>query len=125
MVPDRIPPRVATPARSGRPQRWLAWASLIFSLVFPVTYVFLTIVALVSNVTPSGGNPFVAGLYTIFDYFEWPFPILAVILGHIAVARGGPGRSVALVGLILGYLSILALLGTVIALTISSAINTH
>ncbi len=125
MVPDRIPPRVATPTGSGRPQRWLAWASLISSLVFPVTYVFLTIAFLVSNVIPSGSNPFVAGLYTIFDYFEWPFPLVAVIAGHIAVARGGPGRNVALAGLLLGYLSILALLGTIIALTISSAMNNH
>jgi hypothetical protein len=125
MAPGQKPPRMATPVGSGRPQRWLAWASLVLSLIFPLTYVFITIAVLVSNVIPSGSNPFVAGLYTIFDYFEWPFPILAVILGHIAAARGGPGRNVALVGLILGYLSILALLGTIIALTISSAINAH
>jgi hypothetical protein len=122
---DRTPPGIAPSLGSGRPHRWLAWASLILSLVFPLTYGYVVTVVLLRNLTPSGGNPFAASLYTIFDYFEWPFPILAVILGHSAVARGGPGRHVALVGLILGYLSLLALLGTIIALSISSAIHTH
>ena len=125
MALDRTPPRVTFPAGSGRPHHWLAWASLILSLVFPLTYGYVVTVVLVSNLTPSGDNPFAASLYTIFDYFEWPFPLLAVILGHSAVARGGPGRHVALVGLVLGYLAILALLGTIIALAISSALHTH
>ena len=125
MALDGTPPRVTVPAGSGRPHHWLAWASLILSLVFPLTYGYVVTVVLLSNLTPRGDNPFAASLYTIFDYFEWPFPLLAVILGHVAVARGGPGRHVALVGLVLGYLSILALLGTIIALSISSAIHTH
>lgn len=125
MAPDRTPPHIAPALGSGRPQRWLAWASLVLSLVFPLTYGYVVTVVLLRNLTPRGDNPFAASLYTIFDYFEWPFPLLAVILGHIAVARGGHGRHVAFVGLILGYLSLLALLGTIIALAISSTIYTQ
>jgi hypothetical protein len=105
--------------------RALAWASLLLALVFPLTYLLVVSVVLVRNLAPSGTNPFVASLYTVFDYFEWPFPILAVILGQIGLVRGGPSRIVALVGLVLGYLSILALVGTILALTISSAMSAH
>jgi hypothetical protein len=125
MSPDPTPPPITPPVGTDRPRRWLAWTSLILSLIFPLTYVFVVMVVLLRNLTPSGGNPFAASVYTIFDYFEWPFPLVAVILGHIAIARGGPGRNVALAGLILGYLSILALLGTIIALAISSTMNAH
>jgi hypothetical protein len=124
MVPGHTPPRIASRAGSGGP-RWLGRTSLALALVFPLTYAYVVTVVLVRNLTPSGGNPFAASLYTIFDYFEWPLPILAVIVGHVALARGGRGRGAAIAALVLGYLSILALLGTVIALALSNAANAH
>jgi hypothetical protein len=40
-------------------------------------------------------------------------------LGHLALLRGGPDRRLAVIGLVLGYLAILTLVGTVIGLTLA------
>jgi hypothetical protein len=124
MVPSQHPPRAAVPSTSSG-GRALAWARLLLALVFPLTYLLVVGWVLVRNLVPSGTNPFVGSLYTVFDYVEWPFPILAVILGQIGLARGGPSRPMAVVGLVLGYLSILALVGTFLALAVSSAVYAH
>jgi hypothetical protein len=100
----------------------LAWSSFIASLVWPLTYLFVVTVVVLRNLAPSGSSPFVVSLYTLFDYFEWPFPLLAVALGHVALARGVPDRRLALVGLALGYLAIVTLIGTVLALALSSRV---
>ena len=64
---------------------------------------------------------------TVFDYVEWPFPLLAVILGHIALARraheASRGHTIAVIALVLGYVSILAMLGIVLALAITGWVN--
>ncbi len=124
MASKQMAGRVAGRAGSGR-AGWLGWVSLALALVFPLTYVFVVGVVLARNLTPAGGNPLAASLYTIFDYFEWPLPLLAVIAGHIALARGGSGRKPAMAGLVLGYASIVTLLGTITTLAVSSAQNAH
>ncbi|HEX6819731.1 MAG TPA: hypothetical protein VF120_15245 [Ktedonobacterales bacterium] len=122
MAPNPQPSR-PTPTTSIRTGRALAWAAFVASLVFPVTYMVVALWALLTNVVPSGSSPFVAALYTVFDYFEWPLPLLAVILGHIVLARGTRARTLPLIALALGYLSILALLGTIIALAIAGRMS--
>ncbi|HEV2236892.1 MAG TPA: hypothetical protein VGR57_09565 [Ktedonobacterales bacterium] len=103
--------------RTATHGRWLAWGSFVASLVWPLTYLFVVAVVALRDLAPSGGSPFIVSLYTVFDYFEWPFPLLAVVLGHVALARGGPGRRAAVSGLVLGYLATVTLIGTVLALS--------
>ena|SRR5579863_4238257 len=124
MQPSTQSPRADAPAGRGTGNGF-AWASFLLSLVFPLTYGFVVVYATLANRVPSGANPFVAALYTVFDYIEWPLPLLAVMFGHIALARGSRASPLALIGLALGYLSILGLLGLVLALAISGAVNQH
>jgi hypothetical protein len=102
------------PITAERANSWFACVSFVLSLVFPLTYSFLVVVSFIGHLS-QGSNPFVVSLYTIFDYFEWPLPIVAVVLGHIALARGGNNRGIAWAGPILGYVSFLTLIGVVIA----------
>ena len=112
-------------SRKGAGGRALAWGSFIASVVFPLTYLSVISQVVIRDLAPAGSNPFVVSLYTVFDYFEWPFPLLAVVLGHVALARGGPDRRLAVIGLVLGYLTIVIFAGIALALTITSWFFSH
>jgi hypothetical protein len=85
----------------------LAMASFVVSLVFPVALLIHAVGVVISRFTTEHSQPFpfLALIYAALDYYAIPVIVLALLLGHVAVARADAWRLFAKRGLIIAYAS--------------------
>lgn len=105
-------------AQSPQRQRVAAWVALALALIVPLI-VAINAVMTLARIPGAGSDIVVGSLYTIFTCFVWPLPIIAIFLATL-VLRDARGRNrVAWGAIILGALSLLAIVAVIIFLALA------
>ena len=105
-------------AQSPQRQRVAAWVALALALVYPLTVAFYAFM-IVSRDLSGGGSIVVESLYNVLTYFEWPLPIIAIFLATLVLSDARRHNRVAWGAIILGALSLLAIVAVIIFLALA------
>lgn len=111
MATEMQPAPVASPTR----QRVAAWIALALASIVPLTVAINALMTL-ARIPGAGSDIVIGSLYTVFLFFEWPLPIFAAFLAGLVLRDSRGGSRIAWAALMLGILTLLAMVGVVVFL---------
>lgn len=111
----------ASPIRMARGDV-LAVVSFVLALLYPVALIVNDVVIIVRYVSGPFPFPAAALTYTVLGYLAIPVLVVAIVLGHIALASARMWRRLARVGLIAGYVSVAGLVTIALTLSVMASI---